>query len=171
MDWKRLLMTAALAVIVGACDDAASTPTSPDDAYQSPLVHETFSGTLTALTSTACSPAFVRSVHPSYYQQGTGRCVEFRATSTTAGIVKAVLSWPERHLDLDLVLNDGVGSNFAQGIGGNKGSERIESFVNAGTTYAFIVHLQGVDALFLANGGRFPGEVTTPFTIEIERPR
>jgi hypothetical protein len=171
MEWKRLMMTAGLALAICACDESSSTMTSPTDAYEPPIVHDTFSGTISALTSATCSPAFVRSVHPSYYQQGTDRCMEFSRTSTTAGIVKAVLSWPDWHVDLDLVLNDGVGSNFAQGIGGNKGGERVESFVNAGTTYRFIVHLQGVDTFFLAGGGKFPGEVASPFTISVERPR
>jgi hypothetical protein len=171
MRLTRLMMTAGLALIVCACDEPSSTMTSPTDAYEPPIVQDTFSGTISALTSTTCSTAFVRSVHPSYYQQGTDRCLEFHRTSKTAGIVTAVLSWPDWHVDLDLVLNDGVGSNFAQGIGGNKGGERVEAFVNAGTTYVFVVHLQGVDTFFLAGGGKFSGELATPFTISVERPR
>jgi hypothetical protein len=171
MRWTLLMMTLGLALIVCACAESSKTVTSPTDPYEPPIAQDSFAGTISALTSTTCSSAFVRSVHPSYYQQGTDRCVEFRRTSKTAGIVKAVLSWPDWHVDLDLVLNDGVGTNFAQGIGGNKGGERIEAFVNAGTTYVFVVHLQGIDAFFLAGGGRFSGEVATPFTITVERPR
>jgi hypothetical protein len=171
MQWQRLTITAAFALMACACDDAPGTPASPTDAYEPPIVQETFAGTISALTSTTCSSAFVRSVHPRYYQEGTDRCLEFRLASRTAGVVKAALSWADRRLDLDVVLNDGVATNFAQGIGGNKGIERVESFVNAGTTYVLIVRLQGVDAFFLANGGTFSGEVATPFTISVERPR
>ena len=171
MRWTLPMLTLGLALIAAACADSSRTTTSPTDAYEPPIVQDSVAGTISALTSTTCSTAFVRSVHPSYYQQGTDRCLEFPRVSKTAGIVKAVLSWPDRHVDLDLVINDGVGTNFAQGIGGNKGGERVEAFVNAGTAYVFIVHLQGVDTFFLAGGGRFSGEVATPFTISVERPR
>jgi hypothetical protein len=129
------------------------------------------SGRISALTSPACPIAFTRSVHPNYYTQGTGRCVVFQRTSVTAGIVKANMQWPDHRVDIDLVLNDGVGTNFAQAIGGNICCHRLEAFVNAGTTYSFIVHLQGVDTFFTAGGGIFTGEVATTFTIDVERPR
>lgn len=81
------------------------------------------------------------------------------------------MRWPDSRVDIDLVLNDGVATNFAQAIGGNICCHSLEAFVNAGTTYVFIVHLQGIDTFFLARGGVFAGELATPFTISVERPR
>src|SRR5262245_43385642 len=167
----RSLLRSAGARVIGASVILSSCSTSPTDPYEPPILQETFSDSINAMTSAPCPTSFVRSVHPDYYRQGTGRCVEFRQTSATAGTVRATLTWPDRRLDLDLVLNDGVGTNFALGIGGNKGSERIEAFVNANTTYVFIVHLQGIDTFFLAGGGVFSGDVATPFSIAVERPR
>src|SRR5439155_10967678 len=135
--WIRAGVTASLGVLLYACSGSSM---SPSDTYQPPILQETLSGSISAKTSPQCSNAFVRSVHPSYYALGTNRCVEFRATSETAGMVKASLRWPDWHVDLDLVLNDGVDTNLPQGLGGNKSGERIEAFVNAGTTYVFIVH-------------------------------
>jgi hypothetical protein len=129
------------------------------------------SSRISALSSPPCPSSFVRSVHPNYYNDGSGRCVVFQRTSVTAGIVKASLQWPDHRVDIDLVLNDGVATNFAQSIGGNICCHRLEAFVNAGTTYSFIVHLQGIDTFFRAGGGIFAGEVATTFTIEVERPR
>ena len=133
-------------------------------------MRETLVDTISAVTSPACSTAFRASVDASYYSGGTQRCVEFHRRSNTAGIITAVLTWRDLRLDLDLVLNDGVGMNFRQSIAANRSPERIEFFVNGGTDYAFVVYLRGVDGQFLVNGGVFSGEVATPFTLEVERP-
>ena len=166
-----------LLVWTGACSsamDGEGTPTSPSGnspAYEPPILQDSMSGRISAVGSAPCPNAFARSVHPNYYTQGTGRCVVFQRTSVTAGIVKAALTWPDHRVDIDLVLNDGVGTNFAQAIGGNICCHRLEAFVNAGTTYSFIVHLQGIDTFFTAGGGVYSGEVATTFTIDVERPR
>jgi hypothetical protein len=131
------------------------------------LVRETPSGTMSATASPECSSAFQRSVDASYYRGGTQRCAEFQRFSHTAGTISAVLTWADRRIDLDLVLNDGSGTNFRQSIAANRSSERIEFFVNPGTPYVFVVYLRGVDPL---SGGRLTGEVSTAFTLTVERP-
>jgi hypothetical protein len=118
-----------------------------------------------------CSGAFKASVDASYFLGGTGKCMEFSRRSGTAGIVSGRLTWQDKRIDLDLVLNDGVGSNYRQSIAANRCCETVEFFVNGGTDYVFVVYLRGVDPQFLANGGVFAGEVVTPFTLEIERPQ
>ena len=79
------------------------------------------------------------------------------------------LTWQDSRIDLDLVLNDGLRTNFRQSIAANRCCERVESFVNGCTDYAFVIYLRGVDPVFLANGGRFTGEVSTAFTLTVER--
>jgi hypothetical protein len=134
------------------------------------LVRETLSGAMSATASPECSTTFQRSVDPPYYRGGSERCAEFQRFSHTAGTISATLTWEDRRLDLDLVLNDGAGTNFRQSIAANRRPERVEFFVNAGTPYVFVVYLRGVDPQFLANGGRFTGEVSTAFTLTVERP-
>lgn len=133
------------------------------------LVRETMAGTI-SVASPVCSSAFQRSVDASYYRGGTQRCAEFERFSHTAGIITATLMWQDRRIDLDLVLNDGVGMNFRQSIAANRSPERLEFFINAGTAYLFVVYLRGVAPQFLANGGRFTGDVSTAFTLTVERP-
>jgi hypothetical protein len=157
-------IVASVAMLMVACAD---TPNGPSGTH---IVRETLEGTISAMSSTACSNAFRLSVDASYYEGGTQRCVEFRRRSTTAGIITARLTWLDRRLDLDLVLNDTVRTNFRQSIAANRHGETIEFFVNGGTNYSLIIYLRGVDAQFLANGGKFEGEVVTPFTLEVERP-
>lgn len=61
-----------------AGSETASNPGAPSEPpYEPPILQETVSGDISAVTSSQCSTAFVRSVHPNYYQQGTNRCVEF----------------------------------------------------------------------------------------------
>lgn len=133
-------------------------------------MREALAGAISTLTSPVCSNGFRASVDASYYLGGTQRCAEFRRRSGTAGIITARLTWQDRRIDLDLVLNDGLGMNFRQSIAANRCCETIEFFVNGGTDYVFIVYLRGVDPQFLANGGVFSGNVETPFTLEVERP-
>ena len=42
--------------------------------------------------------------------------------------------------------------------------------VNGGASYVFVVYLRGIDPVFVANGGKFAGEIATEFTLEVERP-
>lgn len=135
------------------------------------IIRETLTGTINAITSPACSTAFRQSVDASYFAGGTGRCQEFRHRSMTAGTIAARLTWQDPRLDLDLVLNDGVGQNFRQSIAANRCCETIDFAVNAGTDYVFVIYLRGVDPQFVANGGTFTGDVATSFTLEVERPQ
>ena len=133
-------------------------------------VRETLTGTLNSQSSAVCSNTFQQSVDPSYYAGGTQRCAEFPRMSSTGGGVSARLTWQDPRLDLDLVLNDGAGRNFRQSIAANRCCETIDFVINAGTRYAFVVYLRGVDPQFLANGGVFTGAISTAFTLEVERP-
>lgn len=166
------IVIVGLSVFFGACDESAdeapATPAAPSGTH---IVREAPTGTINARTSPTCSDAFRASVDASYYLGGTQRCAEFRRRSDTAGIITARLTWEDRRIDLDLVLNDGRGTNFRQSIAANRSGETVEFFVNGGTDYVFVVYLRGVDAQFLANGGVFSGEVATPFTLEVERPQ
>jgi len=158
---------------IAACDD---TPVpGPDPVTPGPsgtqIVRETLEGTASATASTPCSEAFRLSVDASYFLGGSGRCVEFPRTSATAGIITARLTWQDPRIDLDLVLNDGVRTNYRQSIAANRCCENVEFFVNGGTSYQFVIYVRGVDPQFLANGGAFTGDVTTPFTLAVERPQ
>jgi hypothetical protein len=133
-------------------------------------VRETATGNIGATTSAACSQSFILSVDAPYFAGGTGRCAEIARRSTTAGVIIASLGWEDRRIDLDLVLNNGAGTNFRQSIAANRAGERVEFFVNAGTDYVFVAYLRGVDGQFLVNGGTFTGPVTTGYTLTIERP-
>ena len=164
--WRMGLIVAGVSMLMSACGE---TPDSPS-ASGTRLVRETVRDIVSAATSGTCSDAFRLSVDASYYLGGTQRCAEFRRRSTTAGTITARLTWQDSRIDLDLVLNDGVRTNFRQSIAANRCCETLEFFVNGGTNYSFVVYLRGVDAQFLANGGTFSGEVATPFTLEIERP-
>src|SRR5262249_53986586 len=145
-----------------------STPPAPTGTF---VVRETLNDTISATASPQCSQTFRSSVDPTYFQGGTGRCVEFARTSETAGLISARLTWPVVQLDLDLVLNDMAGSNFRQSIAANRCCETVDFFVNAGTKYAFIVYLRGIDPVFVSNGGVYNGSVSTPFTLTVERPK
>jgi hypothetical protein len=158
------IFAAGVSMALGACGGSPEAPSGTR------IARETLTGTIGAATSPTCSNAFRASVDPSYYLEGTQRCAEFRRRSDTAGIVTGRLTWQDRRIDLDLVLNDGVGMNFRQSIAANRCCETIEFFVNRGTDYVFVVYLRGVDPVFLATGGVFSGDVVTPFTLEIERP-
>ncbi|MEZ5420438.1 MAG: hypothetical protein R2708_24280 [Vicinamibacterales bacterium] len=164
----------AASLLPGCADSPAATaPTAASGGSAGTgtrIVRETLSATIGATESPACSAAFRQSVDASYFDGGTGRCMEFRRRASTAGIITARLTWRDVRLDLDLVLNDGIGSNFRQSIAANRCCETIEFFVNAGTDVVFVVHLRGVDPQFLANGGTHSGPVTTAFTLEVERP-
>lgn len=168
------ILIAALIVSLAACD--GKTPTTPDPTPAPPaqtgtrLLREVVSGVINATTSPACSQTFRSSVDASYFLGGTGRCAEIARRSATAGVIVASLTWEDRRLDLDLVLNNGTGTNFRQSIAANRGGERVEFFVNGGTDYVFVVYLRGVDGQFLANGGKFTGDVATSYTLNIERP-
>jgi hypothetical protein len=48
-------------------------------------------------------------------------------------------------IDLDLVLNDSLGTNYRQSIAANRAGEAVDFFVNSGTRYIFIMYLRGVD--------------------------
>jgi hypothetical protein len=135
------------------------------------IVRERLTGRIGAETSPVCSDTFKDSVHPNYYFGGTQRCVEFARRSVSTGQVIARLTWQDVRIDLDLVLNDGKGSNFRQSIAANRCCETVEFVLNGGTDYVFVVYLRGVDELYRSRGGTFAGEVATPFTLEIERPR
>jgi hypothetical protein len=174
---KRALptITTLLMLSLAACD--SDTPTQPDPTPTGPtpqpgtrLVRETATGTISATASPACSQTFVSSVDASYFAGGTGRCAEAARRSTTAGVIVASLTWEDRRIDLDLVLNNGAGSNFRQSIAANRSGERVEFFVNGGTDYVFVAYLRGVDGQFLVNGGTFTGPVATGYTLTIERP-
>jgi hypothetical protein len=167
MRYELPTVVAVSSILLYAC---RSSPTSPEPSGTE-LVRETLTGAISAVTSPACSGTFQTSVEPSYYFGGSQRCVEFPRSSTTAGIITARLTWKDRRIDLDLVLNNGAGSNFRQSIAGNRCCETVEFFVNPRTTYIFVVYLRGVDAQFLANGGTFTGDISTPFTLTVERPK
>lgn len=168
------IVIAALILLFAACN--TDSPTAPDPApggstqTGTRLVRETISGNISATASSTCSETFRLSVDASYFLGGTSRCAEVARRSTTAGIIIASLSWEDRRIDLDLVLNNGAGTNFRQSIAANRSGERVEFFVNGGTDYLFIAYLRGVDGQFLANGGLFAGPVTTSYTLQIERP-
>ena len=172
---RATMLAAAVVMALATC--SGSTPTSPEGP-QPPadpppqgtrLVREAVSGIIST-DSPACSQTFRTSVDASYFNGGTGRCVEVARRSTTAGVIIASLSWTDRRIDLDLVLNNGAGSNFRQSIAANRSGERVEFFVNAGTDYIFVAYLRGVDGQFLVNGGIYTGAPTTEYTLNIERP-
>jgi hypothetical protein len=165
MRFRLPIIVAGLSLLLPSC----GSPAAPEPSGTHP-VRETLTGTIGVVSSTACSAAFQRSVDPGYYAGGTQRCVEFPRSSATGGVISARLTWQDPRIDLDLVLNDGAGSNFRQSIAANRCCETIEFVVNGGTSYAFVIYLRGVDAQFLANGGTFSGQVSTPFTLEVERP-
>ena len=167
MNWRCRILPAAISTMLASCGGSST------DSYTSPtqVVRETLTGTISAASSPACSRAFQLSVDASYYQGGLQRCVEFPYTSTTAGLISGRLTWQDRRIDLDLVLNDSLGTNYRQSIAANRAGEAVDFFVNAGTRYIFIIYLRGVDPVFLANGGQFTGEVSTTFTLAIERPK
>ena len=169
------ILIAVLILSLAACE--AKSPTTPGPAPPEPppqsgtrLVRETVSGMINAVASPACSQTFRISVDASYFVGGTGRCAEVARRSTTAGIISAILTWQDRRIDLDLVLNNGAGTNFRQSIAANRGNERVEFFVNGGTDYVFVAYLRGVDGQFLVNGGTYAGDAATAYTLEIERP-
>jgi len=170
LGWMRRgpMIAAAIAVSILApsCGSAPEAPASPAQ-----VVRETLTGTINADLSSTCSSAFRLSVDASYYAGGSQRCAEYPRLSTTAGMITARLTWQDLRLDLDLVLNDGVRTNFRQSIAANRCCETVEFAVNAGTPYIFVVYLRGVDPQFLANGGTFTGEVSTAFTLAVERPK
>jgi hypothetical protein len=104
----RMLKAAVTLAVLGACvaacsgaseGTAAPTSLSGPPSYEPPILQDSMSGRISALTSPACPTAFARSVHPNYYTQGTGRCVVFERTSVTAGIVKASMQWPDNRVD------------------------------------------------------------------------
>ena len=161
--------------MAGSLAACSNTPAAPSPAPAPPpsgtrLVRETLNSSV-SLSSPACSDSFRRSVDESYFAGGSQKCAEFARHSSTAGEIVATLRWPVgSHIDLDLVLNDGAGSNFRQSIAANRVSESVRFVVNGGTSYVFVVYLRGIDPVFLANGGKFAGEVATEFTLEVERP-
>ncbi len=176
---RGLAAVLALSLLAfAACEDTRDPPTAPATTPPpssgaptgTAIIREMVDGTIGAVKSPECSAAFVASVDASYYAGGLQRCAEFERQSTTADIITARLTWIDRRIDLDLVLNDGVGVNYRQSIAANRSNERLEFWVNGGTSYVFVVYLRGVDPVFLTNGGVFTGEVATPFAIEIERP-
>ena len=63
------------------------------------------------------------------------------------------------------------GTNYRQSIAANRCCETIDFVINPGTKYAFVIYLRGVDPQFLANGGRFSGDISTSFTLVVERPK
>src|SRR5688572_15704623 len=168
------ILIAALILSLAACD--GKTPTTPDPTPVPPaqtgtrLVREVVSGTINGTAAPACSQTFRSSVDASYFLGGTGRCAEIARRSASAGVIVATLTWEDRRIDLDLVLNNGAGMNFRQSIAANRSGERVEFFVNAGTDYVFVAYLRGVDGQFLVNGGIFTGPPTTMYTLNIERP-
>jgi hypothetical protein len=167
MKWGRRILSAAVSTMLASCGGSST------DSYTSPtpVVRQTLTGTISAASSPTCSRAFQLSVDASYYQGGLQRCVEFPYMSTTAGLISGRLTWQNPRIDLDLVLNDSLGTNYRQSIAANRSSETVDFFVNAGTRYVFIIYLRGADPVFLANGGQFTGEVSTTFTLAIERPK
>lgn len=170
------ILIAALLLSLAACDGKTPTTPAPTPTPGPPaqtgtrLVREVVSGSINGATSPACSQTFRSSVDASYFLGGTGKCAEVARRSASAGVIVASLTWEDRRLDLDLVLNNGAGMNFRQSIAANRGGERVEFFVNGGTDYVFIAYLRGIDGQFLANGGTFTGEVGTSYTLNIERP-
>ena len=169
------VLIAALILSLGACETKSPTTPDPPSNQQPPqtgtrLVRETVTGSISATASPACSQTFIASIDASYFAGGTGRCAEVARRSATAGVIIASLTWADPRIDLDLVLNNGAGSNFRQSIAANRGGERVEFFVNGGTDYIFVAYLRGVDGQFLVNGGIFSGPVTTAYTLQIERP-
>jgi hypothetical protein len=86
-------------------------------------------------------------------------------------MIIADLKWQDSRVDLDLVLNDGAQTNFRQSIAANRCCEHVEFFVNGCTDYVFVVYLRGVDPVFVANGGMFTGEMSTAYTLTVERPQ
>jgi len=168
------VLVAALILLFAACEKDSPTAPDPTPGGQNQsgtrLVRETISGSISATASSTCSETFRLSVDASYFLGGTGRCAEVARRSTTAGIIIASLNWEDRRIDLDLVLNNGAGTNFRQSIAANRSGERVEFFVNGGTDYVFVGYLRGVDGQFLANGGLFTGPVSTSYTLQIERP-
>jgi hypothetical protein len=166
-NWKWSVIGAGLSTVLCSCGGSST------DSYTSPtqVVRETSTGTISADTSPTCSRTFQLSVDASYYQGGLQRCVEFPYMSTMAGLVSGRLTWQNSRIDLDLVLNDSLGTNYRQSIAANRSGEAVDFFVNAGTRYIFIIYLRGVDPVFLANGGQFTGAVSTMFTLAVERPR
>jgi hypothetical protein len=163
-----------LCLFVAGCSQSVTSPDAAAGAAgtgsRNPVVRETLTGDIGASTSAACPAAFRAAVDASYFDTGTGRCVELRRRSSTAGILTARLTWQDVRIDLDLVLNDTVDLNYRQSIAANRCCETLEFFVNAGMDYSFIIYLRGVDAQFLANGGTFDGAVATRFTLDVERP-
>jgi hypothetical protein len=164
MRWRSWMVVAGLSMALGACRES---PVEPSGTH---IVREALAGNISAVMSPACSTAFRTAVDPSYYVGGTQRCAEFARRSGTSGIITARLTWKDPRIDLDLVLNDGLGTNFRQSIAANRCCETIEFFVNDRTDYTFVVYLRGVDPQFVANGGVFSGEISTPFALEVERP-
>ena len=171
----RTWIVVAILGMVGSLSACSDSPAAPSPAPMPPpsgtrLVHESLNSSV-SVSSPACSDSFRRSVDESYFAGGTQKCAEFARRSSTAGEIVATLRWPVgSHIDLDLVLNDGVGSNFRQSIAANRTPESVRFVVNGGTTYVFVVYLRGIDPVYLANGGKFEGEVATEFTLEVERP-
>jgi hypothetical protein len=163
----RPVIVAIVSCFVAACGSSATT-TEPTGTV---LVRETLSGSISAAASPACAGTFQRSVDASYYAGGTQKCQEFPRASDTGGMVTARLTWLDPRLDLDLVLNDTAGTNYRQSIAANRCCETVEFVINPGTRYSFVVYLRGVDPQFLANGGTFSGDISTAFTLVVERPK
>src|SRR5688572_24497286 len=101
------MVAATVVITLAACDERAQTPTSPQ-VSQPPadpppqgtrLVREAVSGIIST-DSSSCSQTFKASVDASYFDGGTGRCVEVARRSTTAGVIVASLSWADRRIDL-----------------------------------------------------------------------
>jgi len=166
----RPLIIASTSLLLASCGSSDSKTTEPTPTGTE-LVRETLTGSISASSSPACPTAFQRSVDASYYAGGTQKCVEFARSSTTGGGILARLTWEDVRLDLDLVLNDTGGTNYRQSIAANRCCETIDFVINPGTKYAFVIYLRGVDPQFLANGGRFSGDISTSFTLVVERPK
>lgn len=162
------ILAVAVSLLAWAC--GSSTPTEPPGTpLASDIVRETLTGSISATGSPACSSAFQQSVDASYFNGGTGRCVEFTYTTALGGPVNARLTWADVRLDLDMVLNDTVADNYQQSMAANRCCETVQTTLRAGAKYAFVIYLRGVDAQFLANGGKFGGEMTTAFSLAVER--
>ena len=139
---RLMIFVAALCVALEGCGGPPAAPSGTR------IVRETLTGAISAVASPLCSAAFTMSVEPSYFLGGTQHCAEFPRHSQTAGTITARLTWEDRRIDLDLVLNDGRGTNFRQSIAANRCCEMLEFFVNGGTDYLFVVYLRGVDPQF-----------------------